>query len=141
MDFLHGEEGNDVIHGGSGLSLIFGNEGNDFLIAGPDGKTVMGGIGNDFILGGDGMDFLLGEAGDDWLEGGGRFDTLAGENSELMFNSTIVGNDVLNGQSGESGPGMAAVPVASTRVLTGTTRPVSTSSNFQPESPSTRSKR
>lgn len=102
MDFLHGEEGNDVIHGGSGLSLIFGNEGNDFLIAGPDGKTVMGGIGNDFILGGDGMDFLLGEAGDDWLEGGGRFDTLAGENSELMFNSTIVGNDVLNGQNGDT---------------------------------------
>jgi len=102
MDFLHGEEGNDVIHGGSGLSLVFGNEGNDFLIAGPDGKTVMGGIDNDFILGGDGMDFLLGEAGDDWLEGGGRFDTLAGENSELMFNSTIVGNDVLNGQNGDT---------------------------------------
>jgi Ca2+-binding RTX toxin-like protein len=102
MDFLHGEEGNDVIHGGSGLSLIFGNEGSDFLIAGPDGKTVMGGIGNDFILGGDGMDFLLGEAGDDWMEGGGRFDTLAGENSELMFNSTIIGNDVLNGQGGDT---------------------------------------
>src|SRR5690606_13727867 len=56
MDFLHGEEGNDVIHGGSGLSLVFGNQGNDFLIAGPDGKTVMGGIGDDFIMGGDGMD-------------------------------------------------------------------------------------
>jgi Ca2+-binding RTX toxin-like protein len=102
MDFLHGEEGNDVIHGGSGLSLIFGNQGNDFLIAGPDGKTAMGGIGNDFIMGGDGMDFLMGEAGDDWLEGGGRFDTLAGENSELMFNSTIIGNDVLNGQQGDT---------------------------------------
>ncbi|MGN6306568.1 MAG: peroxidase family protein [Mesorhizobium sp.] len=102
MDFLHGEEGNDVIHGGSGLSLVFGNQGNDFLIAGPDGKTVMGGIGDDFIMGGDGMDFLLGEAGDDWMEGGGRFDTLAGENSELMFNSTIQGNDVLNGQQGDT---------------------------------------
>ena len=101
-DFLHGDEGNDVIHGGSGLALIFGNQGKDFLIAGPDGKTVMGGIGDDFILGGDGMDFLLGEAGDDWIEGGGRFDTLAGENSELMFNSTIVGHDVLNGQHGDT---------------------------------------
>lgn len=101
-DFLHGEEGNDVIHGGSGLALVFGNQGKDFLIAGPDGKTVMGGIGDDFIMGGDGMDFLLGEAGDDWMEGGGRFDTLAGENSELMFNSTIVGNDVLNGQYGDT---------------------------------------
>lgn len=100
-DFLHGEEGNDVIHGGSGLSLIFGNQGQDFLIAGPDGKTVMGGTDNDFILGGDGMDFLMGEAGDDWLEGGGRFDTLAGENSELFFNSSIIGHDVLNGQAGD----------------------------------------
>lgn len=102
MDFLHGDAGNDVIHGGSGLALIFGNQGKDFLIAGPDGKTVMGGIGDDFILGGDGMDFLLGEAGDDWIEGGGRFDTLSGENSELMFNSTIVGHDVLNGQHGDT---------------------------------------
>lgn len=102
MDFLHGEEGNDVIHGGSGLALIFGNQGNDFLIAGPDGKQVWGGIGDDFIMGGDGMDFLLGEAGDDWIEGGDRFDTLAGENSELMFNSTIKGNDVLNGQGGDT---------------------------------------
>lgn len=102
MDFLHGEEGNDVIHGGSGLALIFGNQGKDFLIAGPDGKQVWGGIGDDFIMGGDGMDFLLGEAGDDWIEGGDRFDTLAGENSELMFNSTIKGNDVLNGQGGDT---------------------------------------
>ena len=102
MDFLHGDDGNDVIHGGSGLALVFGNQGKDFLVAGPDGKTVMGGVGDDFILGGDGMDFLLGEAGDDWMEGGGRFDTLAGENSELMFNSTIVGNDVLNGQHGDT---------------------------------------
>ncbi|WP_210482681.1 peroxidase family protein [Microvirga antarctica] len=95
-DFLHGEGGNDVIHGGSGLALIFGNEGKDFIVGGPDGKHVLGGTGNDFIMGGDGGDFLLGNEGDDWLEGGGRFDTLAGENSELMFNSTIIGHDVLN---------------------------------------------
>jgi Ca2+-binding RTX toxin-like protein len=80
---------------------MFGNQGQDFMVAGPDGKTVMGGTDNDFILGGDGMDFLLGEAGDDWLEGGGRFDTLAGENSELFFNSSIIGHDVLNGQRGD----------------------------------------
>jgi Ca2+-binding RTX toxin-like protein len=100
-DFLHGEEGNDVMHGGSGLSLMFGNKGQDFMVGGPDGKTVMGGIDDDFIRGGDGIDFLLGEAGDDWLEGGGRFDTLAGENSELFFNSTIIGHDVLNGDNGD----------------------------------------
>jgi Ca2+-binding RTX toxin-like protein len=100
-DFLHGDAGNDVIHGGSGLTLMFGNSGSDFMVAGPDGKTVMGGTENDYILGGDGMDFLLGESGDDWLEGGGRFDTLAGENSELFFNSTIIGHDILNGSNGD----------------------------------------
>ncbi|MBM6596402.1 peroxidase family protein [Microvirga pudoricolor] len=101
-DFLHGNEGNDVIHGGSGLSLIFGNQGNDFIVTGPDGKEAFGGTGNDFILGGTGGDFLLGNEGDDWIEGGQRFDTLAGENSELFFNSTIIGHDVLNGGSGDT---------------------------------------
>ncbi|MEO9337692.1 peroxidase family protein [Mesorhizobium sp. SB112] len=102
VDFLHGNEGNDVIHGGSGLALIFGNEGNDFLVTGPDGKEVFGGTGNDFILGGEGGDNLLGNEGDDWIEGGLRFDVITGENSELMFNSRIIGHDVLNGGSGDT---------------------------------------
>ncbi|MFC4171993.1 peroxidase family protein [Microvirga sp. GCM10011540] len=101
-DFLHGNEGNDVIHGGSGLALIFGNQGKDFLVTGPDGKEVFGGTDDDFILGGEGGDFLLGNEGSDWIEGGQRVDTLAGENSELMFNSTIIGHDVLNGGSGDT---------------------------------------
>jgi Ca2+-binding RTX toxin-like protein len=102
MDFLHGGEGNDAIHGGSGLALIFGNGGKDFIITGPDGKEVFAGSGDDFVRGGDGGDFLLGEAGDDWIEGGARFDTLAGENSELFFNSTIIGHDVLDGGQGDT---------------------------------------
>jgi Ca2+-binding RTX toxin-like protein len=101
-DFLHGEKGNDAIHGGSGLALLFGNEGNDFLVTGPDGKEAFGGEGDDFILGGDGGDVLLGNEGSDWLEGGGRFDGLAGENSELFFNSTIVGHDIMNGGSNDT---------------------------------------
>ncbi len=101
-DKLHGEKGNDVIQGGSGLALLFGNEGQDFLIAGPDGKTAFGGQGNDFILGGDGGDGLLGNEGDDWIEGGPRFDVISGENSELFFNSTIIGHDVLNGGASDT---------------------------------------
>ncbi len=95
VDMLHGEEGDDVIHGGSGLALIFGNQGQDFIIAGPDGKTAMGGLGNDFILGGEGGDNLLGNEGDDWIEGGNGFDIISGDNSELFFNSTIIGHDVM----------------------------------------------
>ncbi|MCY0096968.1 peroxidase family protein [Hoeflea ulvae] len=94
-DMLHGEGGNDVIHGGAGLALIFGNEGQDFIITGPDGKEAFGGTGNDFILGGEGGDFLLGNEGDDWIEAGNGFDTTAGDNSELFFNSTILGHDVM----------------------------------------------
>ncbi|PTQ11672.1 heme peroxidase, partial [Sphingomonas oleivorans] len=101
-DFLHGGTGNDFINGGSGLALLFGNEGKDFLVTGPDGKEAFGGTDDDFILGGDGADFLLGNEGDDWIEGGPRFDTLAGENSELFFNSTIIGHDVLNGQGSDT---------------------------------------
>ncbi|MBC2775052.1 calcium-binding protein [Rhizobium sp. AQ_MP] len=94
-DFLMGEEGNDVVHGGSGLALVFGNQGSDVLIAGPDGKEMFGGEGDDFMLGGEGGDFLLGNEGDDWIEGGNGFDTTAGDNSELFFNSTIIGHDVM----------------------------------------------
>jgi VCBS repeat-containing protein len=95
VDMLHGEEGNDVIHGGSGLALIFGNQGNDAIITGPDGKEAFGGTGDDFMLGGDGGDFLLGNEGDDWIEGANGFDVIAGDNSELFFNSPIIGHDVM----------------------------------------------
>jgi Ca2+-binding RTX toxin-like protein len=94
-DMLHGEEGNDVIHGGSGLALIFGGPGKDVIFTGPDGKEAFGGTGDDFILGGEGGDFLLGNEGDDWLEGGNGFDVIAGDNSELFFNSSIIGHDVM----------------------------------------------
>ncbi len=56
---------------------------------------MFGGEGDDFMLGGEGGDFLLGNEGDDWIEGGNGFDTTAGDNSELFFNSTIIGHDVM----------------------------------------------
>ncbi len=94
-DFLHGDDGDDKISGGNGLALIFGGRGSDFISTGKDGKEAFGGEGDDFILGGEGGDFLLGNEGNDWIEGGNGFDTIAGENSELFFNSTIIGHDVM----------------------------------------------
>ncbi|RJG09214.1 heme peroxidase [Pseudomonas cavernicola] len=108
-DLIHGDGGNDVIHAGNGLDLVFGGEGSDFILAGQDGKQVFGGRDNDFVQGSDGNDFLMGNEGDDWMEGGQGFDTLAGENSELFFNSPVIGHDVLDGggndtdYDGESG--------------------------------------
>ncbi len=67
-----------------------------------DTTEVFAGEGNDFILGGTAPDVLLGNEGDDWIEGGEGFDGLSGENSELFFNSPIVGHDILNGQGNDT---------------------------------------
>ncbi|WP_302172817.1 peroxidase family protein [uncultured Hydrogenophaga sp.] len=101
-DVIHGDAGNDVINGGNGLDLIFGGSGNDFIFGGVDSKTYTAGEGNDFVRASDGLNFVAGNEGDDWLEGGERFDTLAGENSELFFNSPIIGHDVLNGRGNDN---------------------------------------
>ena len=101
-DFLHGDNGNDVIFSGNGNDLSFGGKGKDFIVVGEDAQEVFGGEGDDFIMGGSGADALLGNEGDDWLEGGDGFDSLTGENSELFFNSTIIGHDVLNGQGNDT---------------------------------------
>ncbi len=100
-DVLRGEEGNDVISAGSGLDLIFGGAGQDYIILGMDDKEAFGGEGNDFMLGGTGNEFLLGGEGDDWIEGGNGFDVIAGDNTELFFNSSIVGHDVAWGQQND----------------------------------------
>jgi len=100
-DMIRGENGNDVISAGSGLDLIFGGHGKDFIIVGQDDKEAFGEAGDDFILGGTGNDFLLGGEGNDWIEGGPGFDVIAGDNSELFFNSPIVGHDVLWGQGND----------------------------------------
>ncbi|WP_339629262.1 peroxidase family protein [uncultured Pseudomonas sp.] len=108
-DVIHGDDGHDVIHTGPGLDLVFGGGGQDFIYGGPDGKEIFGGRDNDFIFSGNGPSFILGNEGDDWMEGGDGFDTLAGDNSELFFNSPIIGHDVMNGggndndYDGESG--------------------------------------
>ena len=56
--FLYGDDGDDVIYGGSA--------GLDWLV---------GGEGNDSIYGGDGLDLIFGGAGDDHLEGGAGSDS------------------------------------------------------------------
>ena len=101
-DFLRGDEGNDVISNGAGNDVVFGGGGQDFFIVGPDFTEVFAGRGNDFLLGGNGPDVLMGNEGDDWLEGGEGFDSLSGENSQLFFNSSIIGHDVLNGQGNDT---------------------------------------
>ncbi|CAN1548371.1 An_peroxidase_bacterial_2 domain containing protein [Sphingomonadaceae bacterium] len=102
-DVLNGDEGNDVISSGEGLDLVFGGSGQDFILSGRDNKTITSGEGNDFARGGEAASFVAGNEGDDWLEGGvGGVDMLAGENSELFFNSPIIGHDVMNGRGNDT---------------------------------------
>ncbi|HEY5798326.1 MAG TPA: peroxidase family protein [Bosea sp. (in: a-proteobacteria)] len=94
-DFLKGDGGDDVIANSNGLDVLMGGTGKDVVFVGVDDTEVFGGDGDDFILGGDGVDLLMGNEGDDWIEAGGGFDTTAGDNSELFFNSKILGHDVM----------------------------------------------
>jgi Ca2+-binding RTX toxin-like protein len=101
-DFLRGNEGNDVIASARGADILFGNQGKDAIFIGQDASEVFAGEGNDFVLGGSGGDVINGNEGDDWLEGGAGFDTLTGDNSELFFNSKIIGHDVMFAHADES---------------------------------------
>jgi Ca2+-binding RTX toxin-like protein len=101
-DLLRGNQGNDVISSARGADILFGDQGSDYLILGQDASEVFGGQGDDFIIGGGGSDGLLGNEGDDWIEGGAGFDGVTGDNSELFFNSPIIGHDVLFGQGDET---------------------------------------
>jgi Ca2+-binding RTX toxin-like protein len=101
-DVLRGNQGNDVILATRGLDLVFGDQGNDYLVLGQDASEIFGGQGDDFILGGNGADALLGNEGNDWIEGGPGFDGITGDNSELFFNSPIIGHDVLFGHGEET---------------------------------------
>ena len=94
-DFLKGEEGDDVIATSGGLDILMGGSGRDAIFLGADASEIFGGEGDDFIVGGEGADFLMGNEGDDWMEAGNGFDTTAGDNSELFFNSRILGHDVM----------------------------------------------
>ncbi|WP_211286136.1 peroxidase family protein [Roseovarius confluentis] len=100
-DFLKGEGGDDVMGSANGADVLMGGGGKDAIFLGVDASEVFGGTGDDFILGGDGADFLLGNEGDDWMEAGGGFDVTAGDNSELFFNSKIIGHDVMFAGSDE----------------------------------------
>lgn len=100
-DFLKGESGDDVIANSNGIDILMGGSGKDVIFVGVDATEVFGGEGDDFIRGGADVDLLMGNEGDDWIEAGAGFDTTAGDNSQLFFNSNIIGHDVMFAGSDE----------------------------------------
>jgi Ca2+-binding RTX toxin-like protein len=101
-DLLRGNQGNDVITSARGADIFFGDQGQDYIVVGQDAGEVFAGQDDDFVLGGSGSDGLMGNEGNDWIEGGAGFDGVTGDNSELFFNSPIIGHDVLFGQGDET---------------------------------------
>ncbi|WP_201276175.1 peroxidase family protein [Methylotetracoccus oryzae] len=101
FDTIHGDAGHDVINGGGGLDVILGGSGQDFVFGGTDTNTITGGLDNDFLAGATGGSLIHGSEGDDWLEGGAGVDTLFGDNGAPLFNSTLIGHDVLNGRGND----------------------------------------
>ena len=102
-DVLFGEDGNDVINLGTGIVLALGGRGSDFIMTGSVAGEIIAGEGNDFLVGNIGADALSGNEGDDWIEGGAGFDGITGDNGNPVVGlATIGGNDVMNGQGGNS---------------------------------------
>jgi Ca2+-binding RTX toxin-like protein len=82
-----GDAGNDELYGDEGADLMDGGTGHDLLHGGEDDDTVDGGDGNDLLYGAEGDDILTGGDGDDYLLGGFGSDEMSGG----------TGNDTLDG--------------------------------------------
>ncbi|HLO51809.1 MAG TPA: calcium-binding protein [Kamptonema sp.] len=101
---LFGNDGEDVIGGGSGNDILFGGKdsdrldgndnndvvrgdsGDDFVFGGPGNDLLRGGQGNDRLNGDGGNDFLVGDRGIDLLTGGEGADTFVFRRDEAAFN-------------------------------------------------------
>lgn len=79
-NFLHGDNGNDVLEigGGTGMSFLDGGEGTDILIGGQGNNSLDGGTGNDSIRGGAGVDIVNGGDGADLVDAGAGNDEITG---------------------------------------------------------------
>lgn len=107
---LFGQEGSDLILGGSGNDAIGGDggdladQGDDILDGGEGNDLVSGNGGSDQLFGGSGNDVLTGDgaeqyAGSDYLDGGAGDDTLLGMGSnDRLFGGD--GDDLLVGNLG-----------------------------------------
>jgi Ca2+-binding RTX toxin-like protein len=105
---IHGGAGNDTITGTPEADRLYGDAGDDTILAldgddiaeGGDGNDVIdGGAGNDWLVGGKGADKLRGGRGDDFLDGGDGPDELLGSSgNDLLVGGS--GDDFMNGHGG-----------------------------------------
>jgi Ca2+-binding RTX toxin-like protein len=126
----YGEQGDDVINGGSAAGRVFGGLGNDTINGSASDETIYGDAGNDILHGGGAGDFIFGGIGNDSIDGGDNSDTLnGGDGNDGIFggagNDTIYGgggNDTLDGgtnsdiMSGDAGNDTYVVDAFNERV-------------------------
>jgi Ca2+-binding RTX toxin-like protein len=66
--WLYGDDGRDVLSGGSGYDYLYGGEDNDTLRGNGGGDALFGENGHDLLVGGDYPDVLFGGSGNDVLD-------------------------------------------------------------------------
>lgn len=84
-DLIFSGAGDDTVLGGFGSDTIFGGTGEDMLLGGRGHDSIFGGAGNDVIKGEWGRDNIFGGAGNDMIEGGKALDTLVGGAGDDLF--------------------------------------------------------
>lgn len=103
-----GEEGDDIMFGGSADDIFFGDEGVDIIIAGDgddslsggdDNDQLLAGPGNDVLFGGDGHDDFKAGAGDDILLGGEGNDFLDGGDDTDFIDGGAGQDTAINGET------------------------------------------
>lgn len=102
---VFGNAGDDILHGGSGLSFLNGNAGNDQILGSSQTGYFSGGAGNDLLQGGQSRDVLLGGGGDDVLIGNEENDQLYGDlGNHLYFSLWNTSNWQYTYESNPSSP-------------------------------------
>lgn len=91
--------GGDIVLGSGEANWIHGNQGDDILYGYAGDDTLMGGQQNDQLSGGEDRDILFGDAGDDRLNGDSGDDQLFGGEGQDSAQGG-AGNDLLQGNAG-----------------------------------------
>ena len=97
-NIIHGGDGNDTIYGSGntlngGYDTLYGDGGNDWIWGGRSHDEIYGGDGNDTIYGGRGIDTIWGGAGDDYIYGGDPDGVTGYGYQDLIFGG--AGDDTL----------------------------------------------
>ncbi|MEV8468626.1 M15 family metallopeptidase, partial [Fluviibacterium sp. DFM31] len=92
-DLIRGGSQDDILSGGNGSDLLFGHGGNDWLDGSSANDTLFGGSGDDTLLGGASTDILYGDGGADALDGGEESDVYFIDAFDTVTDSGLTGYD------------------------------------------------